>query len=142
MRYLLDTCVLSEVIKSTPEEAVLRWLDEQEENRLFLSVLVLGEIRKGIEKLPDSRRKRELHSWLHRDLQERFAGRIWEINEAVALTWGRLQGQAEAQGRKLPIMDGLLAATALEQNAILVTRNVVDFEVEGLEVFNPWPVGS
>ncbi len=138
MRYLLDTCVVSEVVKPVPEPSVLDWLGRQEEQQLFLSVLVLGEIQKGVERLPPSRRKTHLKTWLHEDLRQRFEGRIWLVTEEVALTWGMLQGRAETQGRKLPVIDGLLAATAMTHDAILVTRDVPHFDGGSIESLNPW----
>ena len=138
MRFLLDTCVLSEVVKPDPHPSVLRWLEEQEEARLYLSVLVLGEIRKGIEKLSSSKRKTRLETWLDEDLRQRFEGRIWPISEKVALAWGGLQGYAERQGRRLPVIDSLLAATAEVHGAVLVTRNVADLKGSSTRLFNPW----
>ncbi len=138
MRYLLDTCVLSEVVKPTPEPAVLDWLQQQEESRLFLSVLVLGEVQKGIEKLAPSKRKTRLEIWLRVDLRGRFEGRIWNVTENVALKWGILQGRAETTGQPMPVIDGLLAATATSHDAILVTRNVSDVAGSAVEIFNPW----
>lgn len=138
MRYLLDTCILSEVVKPRPEPRVTRWLNQQEEGRLYLSVLVLGEIRKGIERLPASKRRTQLEVWLREDLRERFEGRIWPIDAEVALSWGLLQGNAEGKGRRLPVIDGLLAATAVVHDAVLVTRNVKDLEGSRAEIFDPW----
>lgn len=138
MRYLLDTCVLSEVVKPRPAQPVLRWLQEQDEPRLFLSVLVLGEIQKGISRLQPSNRRDRLTLWLREDLQGRFRGRIWPVTEDVALAWGRLQGQAIRNGHPIPVMDGLLAATAMTQEAALVTRNVKDISGSPVEILNPW----
>lgn len=138
MKYLLDTCLISELVKREPNPAVMSWLDEQDEQKLFLSVLNLGELQKGISKLPDGARKSELQAWVALDLVERFTGRILEIDLETALCWGRLQGEAEQAGVKLPVMDSLIAATANEHGLVVVTRNVRDIERCGATVCNPW----
>ncbi len=138
MKYLLDTCLISELVKKAPNPAVVSWLDEQDEQKLFLSVLNLGELQKGISKLPDGTKKSELQAWVALDLVERFTGRILEIDLDTALTWGRLQGEAEQAGDKLPVMDSLIAATAVAHGLIVVTRNVKDIERCGVRVCNPW----
>ncbi len=138
MKYLLDTCLISELVKKEPNPAVVNWLEEQEEQTLFLSVLNLGELQKGISKLPDGKKKDELQAWVTLDLAERFAGRILDIDQETALYWGRLQGMAEQAGEKLPVMDSLIAATAEAHSLIVVTRNVKDMERCGSRVCNPW----
>lgn len=138
MKYLLDTCLISELVKREPNPAVVAWLDEQNEQKLFLSVLSLGELQKGVSKLSDSTRKRELQAWIALDLVERFDGRIIEVDLATALCWGRLQGETEQTGVKLPVMDSLIAATANEHGLVVVTRNVRDIERCGATVCNPW----
>lgn len=138
MRFLLDTCVLSEMIKPRPNRHVTAWLSECDENALFLSVLTLGEIQKGIAKLPGGVRKNAIQHWLDNDLRERFADRILAISAEVALTWGTVAGDAEKQGKPLPSIDGLLAATALAHNLTLVTRNENDMRRTGVRLFNPW----
>ena len=138
MKYLLDTCLISELVKKEPNPAVVSWLDEQDEQKLFLSVLNLGELQKGISKLPDGTKKNELQAWVALDLVERFTGRILEIDLETALCWGRLQGEAEQAGEKLPVMDSLIAATATAHGLVVVTRNVRDIERCGVRVFNPW----
>ena len=138
MKYLLDTCLISELVKKEPNPAVVSWLDEEDEQKLFLSVLNLGELQKGISKLPDNAKKDELQAWVTLDLVERFAGRILEIDLATALCWGRLQGEAEQSGEKLPVMDSLIAATAAAHGLVVVTRNVRDVERCKARVFNPW----
>lgn len=138
MKYLLDTCLISEMVKKEPNPAVVSWLDEQDEQKLFLSVLNLGELQKGISKLPDGTRKNELQAWVALDLVERFTGRILEIDLETALCWGRLQGEAEQAGEKLPVMDSLIAATAAEHGLVVVTRNVRDIERCKVRVCNPW----
>lgn len=138
MKYLLDTCLISELIKKEPNPAVVSWLDEQDEQKLFLSVLNLGELQKGISKLPEGTKKEELQAWVALDLVERFTGRILELDLETALCWGRLQGEAEQAGEKLPVMDSLIAATAAAHGLIVVTRNVRDIERCRVKVCNPW----
>jgi len=138
MKYLLDTCLVSELVKKDPNPAVVSWLDEQDEQKLFLSVLNLGELQKGISKLPDGAKKEELQAWVALDLVERFTGRILELDLETALCWGRIQGEAEQAGEKLPVMDSLIAATAKAHGLVVVTRNVRDIERCGVKVCNPW----
>lgn len=142
MSYLLDTCVISELAKPSPAAPVLEWLEREPEDRLFLSVLTLGELQKGIAKLPDSRRREDLKAWLESDLHLRFAGRILEVDETVALTWGKAEGEAERKGRKMPVVDGLIAATALAHGLVVVTRDRSGVEVSGVEVFDPWQLAG
>lgn len=138
MKYLLDTCLISELVKKEPNAAVLNWLDEQNEQNLFLSVLTLGELQKGISKLSDGTKKDELQAWVTLDLVERFTGRTLELDLETALCWGKLQGVAEQAGEKLPVMDALIAATAVAHGLVVVTRNVRDMERCGVRVCNPW----
>ena len=138
MKFLLDTCLISELVKKEPNPAVVNWLDEQDEQTLFLSVLNLGELQKGISKLPDGAKKDELQAWVELDLVDRFTGRILDIDLATALCWGRLQGETERTGEKLPVMDSLIAATAAAHGLVVVTRNVKDMERCGARVYNPW----
>lgn len=138
MKYLLDTCLISELVKKEPNPAVVNWLDAQEEPNLFLSVLTLGELQKGIEKLPAGAKKDELRAWAGHDLVARFAGRIVTVDLETALSWGKLQGESEAQGETLPVMDSLIAATAKAHGLIVVTRNVKDMERCQVRLCNPW----
>lgn len=138
MRYLIDTCVISEFSRRSPNKKVIAWLDEQDESALFLSVLNLGEIQKGVTKLPDGDRKDELYAWLKYDLMERFAGRILEFDLITALYWGEMQGEAENRGIALPLADSLIAAVARVNGITVVTRNVSHMELCGAIVFNPW----
>ncbi|HEY6873004.1 MAG TPA: type II toxin-antitoxin system VapC family toxin [Geobacteraceae bacterium] len=138
MTFLLDTCVISELVKPRPDRKVVRWVDSVDERKLFLSVLTLGELEKGISKLPESSRKSDLREWLEHDLAERFAKRILSVDAAVAVAWGKIQGEAERAGTKLPVIDSLLAATAEIHSLTLATRNVADFDRCGATVFNPW----
>lgn len=136
--FLLDTNVFSELVKPKPEPNVTRWIDGTDESLLCLSVLSLGEIRKGIASLPNASRRVSLEAWLDHDLVVRFAGRILDIDQAVADRWGRLAAKAIAAKSPLPVIDGLLAATAMEHNLTLVTRNTKDVAVADIAVFNPW----
>lgn len=138
MIYLLDTCVISELAKPKPEKKVIRWVEESDEEALFLSVLTIGEIQKGIARTGDVTRRTRLQHWLDGDLRGRFAHRILPIGEDVALTWGIIQAGAESTGRPVPTIDGLLAATAITHNATLVTRNVTDVLSTGALLLNPW----
>lgn len=138
MTFMLDTCVISELVKPRPDENVVRWIDSVDERRLFLSVLTLGELEKGISKLQASQRKDDLREWLEHDLTARFEGRILSVDFAVAVAWGALQGEAERSGKKLPVIDSLLAATAEIHQLTIATRNVADFEGCSVAIFNPW----
>lgn len=135
--FLLDTNVISELVRPAPEVKVRAWVAATDESLLYLSVLTLGEIRKGFAALKDVSRRVRLEAWLDSDLVVRFAGRILTIDQAVADRWGRLCAKAEPRS-PLPMIDGLLAATALHHNLTLVTRNTKDVEVTGATLFNPW----
>lgn len=135
MSYLLDTNVLSELRRKSPDPGVVSWFSQRPPATLHLSVLTLGEIRKGIEGVGDEVRKQTLIDWLETDLPTFFTGRILDVDGAVADRWGRL---VAAAGRPLPTIDSLLAATALEHDLVLVTRNTKDFAGLPVEVFNPW----
>jgi len=138
VRYLLDTCVISEPTKKRPSSKVLTWLDVQEEMSLFLSVLTLGELQKGISKLPRSRRRSQLQQWVAQDLPRRLTGRILPIDLEVATRWGMITGEAEQAGHPIPVLDGLLAATAVVGGMTLVTRNTPHMAHTGVSVFDPW----
>lgn len=135
MSYLIDTNVLSELRRKTPDPHVLRWMSQRPASTLHLSVLTLGELRKGIATLPDGDRKSRLLDWLEVELVAFFSGRVLAIDAATADLWGRLMAHA---GRPLPAIDSLLAATALRHGLTLVTRNVRDFQHPSLTVINPW----
>ncbi|MEO8024371.1 type II toxin-antitoxin system VapC family toxin [Polaromonas sp.] len=135
MSYLIDTNVLSELVRPKPSAAVLRWFANTPDDALFLSALTLGEIRKGVEKMADIQRREKLRLWLEHDLRDWFGPRILPIGTAVADHWGRLLAQV---GRPVPAIDSLLAATALHHDLRLVTRNTKDFVYAGLELVNPW----
>ncbi len=141
MNYLLDTCLVSELIKKRPEPQVVDWVRQQPEDRLYLSVVTLGELQKGIAKLKDVQRAKKLQEWLDEDLLERFADRVLDVTAAVARIWGRIQGEAERVGRTLPAVDSLIAAIAFDLGAPVVTRNVDDMAPSGVEIVNPWETG-
>lgn len=138
MSYLLDTSVLSELVKRNPRRQVVNWVDEQEESTLFLSVLTVGELEKGIAKLPASARRTNLISWVRRELAGRFGDRLLPIDVRVAERWGAMAGESEKRGKPLPVIDSLLAATALVHDLQIVTRNVADFEPCGVVCVNLW----
>ena len=135
MSYLLDTNIVSETIRRNPNKAVTAWLDQLPGEALYVSVLTLGEVRKGIEALADRKRREKLRLWLEHDLPAWFEGRVLSIDLAVADRWGRLLAEV---GRPVPVIDSLLAATALYHELRLVTRNSGDFEYPDLEVINPF----
>ena len=136
--FLLDTNVISELVKAKPNSRVTAWIEATDETVLHLSVLTLGEIRKGIASLPGGSRRVALEAWLDSELVRRFADRILPIERAVADRWGRIAAKALAVNAALPVIDGLLAATALHYNLTLVTRNTDDVAVTGVPLFNPW----
>jgi predicted nucleic acid-binding protein len=136
--FLLDTNVISELIKLKPERRVTYWVEHTDEGLLYLSVLTLGEIRKGMSMLPHTKRRTQIESWLEAGLSVRFAGRILAIDAAIAGQWGILSGTAHLKGTSLPVIDGLLAATALHHNLTLVTRNTRDVSATNVSTFNPW----
>ncbi|MDO8813496.1 MAG: type II toxin-antitoxin system VapC family toxin [Gallionella sp.] len=135
MSYLLDTNVISELVRPKPAKAVLAWFENIPSEALHISVLTLGEIRKGIENMPDGTRREKLRLWLEHELADWFDTRVLTVDIPVADRWGRLLAQI---GRPVPSIDSLLAATALHHELRLVTRNQKDFDYPGLEVINPW----
>jgi len=136
--FLLDTNVISEIVRPNPEPNVVNWLRSVNEDLLYLSVLTLGEIRKGIEILSSARRRTQLEAWLQSDLSVRFGNRVLNIDPAVADRWGVLQARAKGKGRPLPVIAGLLAATALHHNLTFVSRDMGGVVGTGVSVFNPW----
>ncbi len=135
MSYLVDTNVLSELRRKLPNAGVVEWFSKRPPTTLHISVLTLGEIRKGIDSLTDGARKFELLDWLETELPAYFTGRILPIDAPVADRWGRLVAVA---GRPLPAIDSLLAATALAHDMTLVTRNAKDFTGLSVQIINPW----
>jgi predicted nucleic acid-binding protein len=132
---LVDTNVISELRRRDPDANVRAWFAQRPATELYLSVLTLGEIRKGVEALTDSGRRTVLNQWLERELPVFFAERLLPMDGAVAHQWGQLLAEA---GRSLPAIDSLLAATALHYNLALVTRNLKDFDGLPVQALNPW----
>jgi predicted nucleic acid-binding protein len=116
----------------------VKWIKSRKEDSLYISVLTIGEICKGISKLPDSQKKKSLRNWIDNDLKKRFGGRILEITEEIATSWGEIQAKSEKEGKKMPVIDSLIAATAIKNNLTVVTRNVKDIENSGCKSINPW----
>lgn len=138
MNYLLDTCVISELVAKKPNLQVLNWVDSLADEHIFLSVLTVGEIQRGISKLPDSDRKTMLINWLETDLLARFSGRLLDLDVVVLLKWGELVARLESIGRPLPAIDSLFAAQVLAFQMNFVTRNTKDFLDTGISLVNPW----
>lgn len=136
--FLLDTCVISELIKKDPSKELIEWIRSHPEHHFFLSVITIAEIGKGISRLDDGNRKTELLNWLHHDVTHRFKGRILSIDESVALAFGKLLGEFEKKGRKVPVMDGFIASSCIVHGCTLVTRNIKDFDGLPLNLLNPW----
>lgn len=137
MKYLLDTCVLSEFVKPAPNSAVLAWVDARAENELFVAAMTLAELRRGVAKLPVSRRKSELLVWLDQ-LQASLGKRVLPFTGDTSGYWGELCAQVEAMGKPMAAFDSIIAATAVEHGLALVTRNVRDFAAAPLMLINPW----
>lgn len=140
MRYLLDTCAVSELVKPAPDAGVLEWFAQQAELSLCLSPLSLGELKRGIEKLATGKRKTFLQKWLAANVIERFGDRVLPVTAEIGLRWGELQAQLEKKGKPMPAIDGLIAATALHHQLTVVTRNIKDMEASGATLFNPWAI--
>lgn len=138
MRYLVDTNIPSEFTRQLPEQRVADFVRQTGTDNLFLSVLTIGEIRKGIDLLPSGQKKNELVVWLETDVRLWFAGRILPVTEQVAEKWGALAAESKKQGKALSVIDGLIAATAIERQLSLITRNTRDFAGLGLTLINPW----
>ena len=138
MKFLLDTNILSEATKPRPEIRVLVWLDGLEEDRAFISIVSMAEIRRGVALMDSGRKRDALAEWLARDLPQRFERRVIPVDEPVALAWGDLMGLAKRNGRGLSSMDGLIAATAIAHDLTLATRNTRDFEGFGIRLLDPW----
>lgn len=137
MKYLVDTCVISEIVKPCPNKLLIEWLEDTPSDQLYLSALTIGEIRKGISKLPGSKKKSKLAEWLHTLIRD-YKDKILSVDLRVAENWGDIQGSAEKKGVKLATIDGLIASIARTHNLILVTRNESDFQGCDILLFNPW----
>jgi predicted nucleic acid-binding protein len=138
MNYLLDTCLISELAKSKPQEKVVDWVLNQNETNFYISVLTFGELHKGVEKLPESKKKESLRIWMEDDLINRFKNRIIAIDMRISIIWGKILCAAEKIGRPMPAIDSLIAASGIARNLTVVTRNVTDMEQSGVNLLNPW----
>ncbi len=138
MKFLLDTCALSELVRPVPDTGVLEWFARQDELSLALSPLSLGELKRGIEKLASGKRKVFLQKWLAENVRQRFGDRVLPVTAEVGERWGELQAQLERKGKPMPVIDSLIAATALHYRLTVVTRNIRDMEASGVPLLNPW----
>ena len=137
--FLLDTNVISELLQPKPEPKVVQWVEATDEELMFLSVLTIGEIRKGINLHPDRGKRARLEAWLASNVRARFEDRILPVDDGIAERWGLLTAKAMTEkNHRLPVVDGLLAATAQRHDLILVTRNVDNVASTGVQLFNPW----
>jgi len=137
MNFLLDTNAVSEWVKPRPNPGLMHWIESADEDRVFLSVISLAELRYGVERLPGGARRSRLEQWLRNELPLRFDGRILPVDPNVAEAWGKTVSRSEAMGRPIGAMDAFLAATAETHRLTLVTRNVSDFQTLKA-VVNPW----
>jgi toxin FitB len=139
MNYLIDTCVLSECVKKTPNAQVEQWFNRQQPEQLFLSIITLAEIKKGINKIKATQpeRSQKLQQWLN-TIEAKFSPRILPITEIILDNWAEITANAELQGNKLAVMDSFIAATAYQHQLILVTRNVDDFKMSPIKIINPY----
>jgi len=138
MNYLLDTCLISELSKLKPNEKVVDWVLSENETNFYVSVLTFGELHKGVQKLPESKKKEELQVWIEDELKNRFQNRIIGIDMRVSILWGKIQCFAEKKGKPMPAIDSLIAATGIAYELTVVTRNVTDMEQSGVKLLNPW----
>ncbi|HVW40025.1 MAG TPA: type II toxin-antitoxin system VapC family toxin [Amycolatopsis sp.] len=138
MSFLLDTNAISEWVKPRPDPGVVRWFDQVDEDRTYLSVITLGELRKGVNRLTDGRRRDRLDRWLTTELLDRFSNRILLVDTAVADEWGQLLARTETAGTPIHGTDAVIAATALTHQLQIITRNVAHFQPAGIDILNPW----
>ncbi|HTU52683.1 MAG TPA: type II toxin-antitoxin system VapC family toxin [Acetobacteraceae bacterium] len=141
MNFLLDTNVVSEWTKPRPDTGVVTWLAEADEDRVFISVVTLAELRHGIERLPAGGRRDRLDVWLTEQVPARFEARVLPVDAETANSWGRVMARGQAAGRPVGSMDAFIAATAERHDLALVTRNVSDFDALGIRLINPWSNG-
>jgi predicted nucleic acid-binding protein len=138
--YILDTCVISELIKKLPHPGVVAWINQTNETQLYLSVITIGELKNGIELLQPSAKKNELNAFFDQQVMKRFTDRIYSITPDVMALWGVMYASLSLRGQKLSSMDSLIAATGLFHHASIVTRNVADFAPSGVTLINPWVI--
>ncbi|NNN13113.1 MAG: type II toxin-antitoxin system VapC family toxin [Acidimicrobiaceae bacterium] len=138
MSFLIDTNVVSELIKGCPNRGVVQWVNGADEDLVYLSVVTIAEIRNGIERLTNGPKRRQLEAWLKTDVSLRFDNRILPIDYEVASEWGSIIAERKEQGRPIGVMDGFIAATARVHRLTLVTRNISDFFGSLEEILNPW----
>ena len=138
MRFLIDTDVVSELLRPTPSSKVLAWLNAQPALEIAISVLTLGEIERALTLAPIGRRRSAIERWINQDLPKQFQGRLLGVDEGVVREWGRLAAHAGTSGRGLPVIEGLMLATAAVHGLTFVTRNESDCAARGVPVFNPW----
>ena len=137
MRFLLDTCVLSEMIKSTPDLRVIQWFEARKPHELFISAMTWAELQRGVARLPQSKRRSELTLWLTQ-LEAGFEGRILAFDQRSAQAWAQITATAEMQGKSMAAFDSIIAATARAFDCKLVTRNVRDFAHWDIDLLDPW----
>ncbi len=140
MKYLLDTNIISELISKTPNKNVVNFILKLEEDSLYLSVITIGEIKAGIEKLDNGKKKEKLLNWLEKDLLTRFENRIIDIDKEVMLQWGFITAKLKKEGKPLPIMDSLIDSIAQAKNLVLLTRNEKDFKDFDIKIINPFKI--
>lgn len=138
MNYLLDTSAVSEWIKPRPDQGLVQWLAQCDEDRIFLSVITLAELRCGIARMAKGRRRAQLENWLVKDLPQRFLGRILPVDSVIADAWGEIVTERSAIGRPISAMDGFIAASARVHAMTLVTRNLADFQLSLPMLLSPW----
>ena len=137
MRYLLDTCVLSEMINSAPDAHVIQWFQARKPHELFISSMTWGELQRGVARWPPSKRRSDLTLWLEQ-LEAGFEDRVLAFDQQASEVWARMSVIAEAQGKSMAAFDSIIAATARAYDCKLVTRNVRDFAHADVDVLNPW----
>ncbi len=136
--FLLDTNVISELVKPAPDERVLRWVAGRSALDLYLSAITIGELTRGVTRLPAGQRRDRLARWIEEDLQQQFSERILAFDQQAAVTWGKIMGEADRQGRPRAAIGAQLAATAIRHGLTVATRNTADFDGIGVQVTNPW----
>ena len=137
MSFLIDTCVISELRKEKPRPSVLAWFDSVDEEELFISALTVGEIEYGISILDDGRKKTSIMEWFE-NVKFEFRAQILDISPEIASRWGSIRASLKEKGRSISVVDGLIAATSIDKDFLMVTRNVDDFRNSGVKLFNPW----